>query len=162
MLSSTTAATELVITTRLASGLSSVASPDPNTSLVLLQTLDDAESTLNSGGDELVGVVGTEVERRGGVSNTDNTLDGIVEGAGLRSASAGKVAGKTTEKTTCHSQDAFITAPYHPLTVAMSSTMVYSKGVLDSLNSLERYSPFSFERTVPRTGKPASRKALTV
>lgn len=92
------------------------------------------------------------------MGNTDNALDGLIEGTRLRSVTAGKTpSGQVNAWKTLLRPSSTV-----PLTVAMSSTMAYSKGVLESLNSLERYSPFSLERTVPRTGKPASRKALTV
>lgn len=59
---------------------------------------------MNSRGDELVRVVGTEVERRSGVRNTDNTLYRIVESARLRLATAGKDMGTVAEKA-LHSEE---------------------------------------------------------
>ena len=49
---------------------------------------------------------------------------------------------------------------YH--TCPISSTMTYSKFALDPLNRSARYSPLSFDRTVPTTLIPSSRNASTV
>jgi hypothetical protein len=50
---------------------------------VLLDALEHADGSVHGGADELLGVGGLEVERRGSVRDTDDILDRLVKRSGL-------------------------------------------------------------------------------
>ena len=107
--------------------------------VVLLNRLQNTNSTVDCRVEKLLGIIGLHMERRGGMGNSIDSLDCFIECSVLTSA--------------------FTLSEQPRLTCPISSTMTNSKFALDPLNRSARYSPLSFDRTVPTTLIPSSRNA---